>query len=131
MEHCILKVALDTPLDGYFDYRWQITEEHAGRPQPGHLAIVPFGRREVVGLIISVSDHSDVPQEKLKDAIAVHLQLPPLTPAWLELCRFAADYYHRPLGEVAVPGLPKNLRVTKTTALDKALKKLQKWLAPS
>ncbi len=126
MEHCILKVALDTPLDSHFDYRWKVSAGDACLPQAGHLAIVPFGRREVVGVIVAVGEHTDVPPEKLKDALAVHVQLPPLSGAWLDLCRFAADYYHRPLGEVAVPGLPKNLRTTKTTALDKALKKLHK-----
>jgi primosomal protein N' (replication factor Y) len=45
---------------------------------------------------------------------------------WLALCGFAAEYYHRPLGEVAVPGLPKNLRAMKTVALDRALKKVGK-----
>lgn len=50
----------------------------------------------------------------------------PLPPQWLALCGFAADYYQRPLGEVALPGLPKNLRTLTTTALDRALKKLAK-----
>ncbi len=131
MEHLILKIALDTPLDSCFDYRWQPDPATALLPQPGHLAIVPFGRREVVGIIVAIADRSDVPAEKLKDALAVHAQLPPLTGAWLELCHFAADYYQRPLGEVAIPGLPKNLRVTKTTALDKALKKLDQRAASS
>jgi len=45
------------------------------------------------------------------------------------LCGFAADYYQRPLGEVALPGLPKNLRTLTTTALDRALKKLGKLTA--
>ena len=126
MEHCILKIALDTPLDSCFDYRWQLTPDAVNLPQAGHLAIVPFGRREVVGVVVAVSSQSDVPPEKLKDALTVHAQIPPLSQAWLDLCQFAADYYHRPLGEVAVPGLPKNLRAIKTTALDKALKKLHK-----
>lgn len=126
MEHCILTIALDTPLDSCFDYRWQLAGAASQLPQAGHLAIVPFGRREVVGVVVAVSQHSDVPPEKLKDALAVHVQIPPLSPAWLALCQFAADYYHRPLGEVAVPGLPKNLRAIKTTALDKALKRLGK-----
>jgi primosomal protein N' (replication factor Y) len=55
--------------------------------------------------------------------IAIRRQLPPLSPQWLALCRFAADYYQRPLGEVALPGLPKNLRAESTVALDRAIKK--------
>ncbi len=93
---------------------------------PGQLAVVPFGRREVVGMIVAVSENTDVPPEKLKQVLAVRTQLPPVTPAWLALCGFAADYYQRPLGEVALPGLPKNLRALTTVSLDKALKKLAK-----
>ncbi len=130
MEQCILKVALDTPLHACFDYRWLPPAGERRVPQVGQLAIVSFGRREAVGIIVGVAAHSEVAPEKLKDALAVHLQLPPLSPAWLDLCGFAADYYHRPLGEVAVPGLPKNLRTTKPEALGKALKKLDKILPP-
>lgn len=124
MEHRILKVALDTPLDRCFDYRWIGADANDVVPQAGQLVLVPFARREVVGLVIEVSDQTDVPVDKLKDAITVRTQLAPLSAEWRALCGFAADYYQRPLGEVAVPGLPKNLRAAKTTALDRALKKL-------
>lgn len=125
MEHCILKVALDTPLDRCFDYLWSL-EADAPRPLPGQLVLVPFGRREVMGLIVAVHDETDVPLDKLKSALAVRAQLTPLSAQWMALCAFAADYYQRPLGEVAIPGLPKNLRLLKTTSLDKAIKKLAK-----
>ena len=120
MAHCFLKIALDTPLNACFDYRWT----GATLPLPGQLALVPFGRREVVGLIVGISDASDVAPEKLKDALAVRSQLAPLSAEWLALAAFAADYYQRPLGEVALPGLPKNLRLLTTVALDRAIKKL-------
>jgi primosomal protein N' (replication factor Y) len=124
MAYCILTVALDTPLNSLFDYRWPC--ESGAEPLPGQLALVSFGRREVVGLIVTVGRETDVPPEKLKDALAVRSQLGPLSSAWLALATFAADYYQRPLGEVALPGLPKNLRVLTTVALDRALKKLAK-----
>ena len=125
MEQRILQIVLDTPLDRTFDYRWRAD---GGEPLPhiGQLAIVPFGRREVAGLIVGLAEHTDVPADKLKDVLAVRSQLAPLPPQWLALCGFAADYYQRPLGEVALPGLPKNLRTLTTTALDRALKKLAK-----
>jgi primosomal protein N' (replication factor Y) len=92
----------------------------------GQLVLVGFGRREAVGLIVAVKHDTDVPVEKLKDAIAVRSQLAPLPATWLALVRFAADYYQRPVGEVALPGLPKNLRVATTVPLDRAIKKLAK-----
>ncbi|MDY0963120.1 primosomal protein N' [Massilia sp. CFBP9026] len=122
--HCFLEVVLDTPLNSSFDYRWPCRPGE--EPLPGQLALVPFARREIMALIVAVKDRTDVAPEKLKDALAVRSQLSPLPERWIALARFAADYYQRPLGEVALPGLPKNLRVPKTVALDRALKKLAK-----
>ncbi|UMR31687.1 primosomal protein N' [Massilia sp. MB5] len=128
MAHCILRIALDTPLNAVFDYRWAC--EPGQEPLVGQLALVPFARREVVGLIVAVAQESEVAEDKLKDALAVRSQLAPLSAQWLALAGFAADYYQRPLGEVALPGLPKNLRVLTTVALDRAIKKLGKLDAP-
>ena len=122
MAFCILTIALDAPLNSCFDYRWPCPP--GAEPLAGQLALVSFGRREVVGLIVNVGGHTEVAAGKLKDAIAVRCQLAPLSGAWLALAAFAADYYQRPLGEVALPGLPKNLRVSSTVALDRAIKKL-------
>ncbi|MDQ1830871.1 primosomal protein N' [Massilia scottii] len=122
MAYCILNIALDTPLTSCFDYRWPCAA--GDEPLVGQLALVSFGRREVVGLIVAVKHDTDVPADKLKDALGVRSQLSPLSPQWIALAAFAADYYQRPLGEVALPGLPKNLRVLTTVALDRALKKL-------
>ena len=124
MSYCILQIALDTPLDSVFDYRWPCASGE--EPRVGQLALVNFGRREAVGVIVAIKQDTDVPADKLKDALAVRDQLPPLSAQWLALARFAASYYHRPLGEVAMPGLPKNLRLSTTVALDRALKKLAK-----
>jgi primosomal protein N' (replication factor Y) len=123
VEHRILNIALDTPLDRTFDYRWN---GEAPVPLAGQLALVPFGRRVAVGVIMEVRTQSDVPLDKLKDVIAVRSQLAPLLPEWLALCGFAAEYYQRPFGEVAIPGLPKSLRAESTVSLDRALKKFVK-----
>jgi primosomal protein N' (replication factor Y) len=128
LSYCILQIALDTPLNSVFDYGWPHEDDAA--PQVGQLALVSFGRREVVGLIVGVNAESDVPADKLKNAISVRSQLAPLSAQWLALAGFAADYYQRPLGEVALPGLPKNLRVPSTVALDRALKKMAKLPPP-
>jgi primosomal protein N' (replication factor Y) len=119
----ILKVALDTPLDFLFDYGWAV-EEGAPEPQVGQFVVVPFGRREITGLIVDIAASSDLAPEKLKSALTVRTQLAPLSPQWIALCRFASDYYQRPLGEVAVPGVPKNLRAENPVSLNRALKKI-------
>ena len=126
MAYCILHIALDTPLTGYFDYRWPC--EPGGEPLPGQLALVNFANREMVGLILEIRHSTEVPADKLKDALAVRSQLAPLSPEWIALAGFAANYYQRPLGEVALPGIPKKLRMPTTVTLDRALKKLAKQL---
>ena len=124
MECRILKIALDTPLDTEFDYRWIKSSEVETLPQVGQFALVPFGHREVVGLILAVQDASTIAADKIRDVIAIRTQLSPLSTQWLALCRFAADYYQRPLGEVVIPCTPKNLRAIKQLALDKAVNKV-------
>jgi primosomal protein N' (replication factor Y) len=124
VQHCILTVAIDAPLDVCFDYRWPLEGGSGKLPAIGQIAIVPFGRREVAAIIVGIGASTEVPAEKLKTALAVHAQLMPLSSSWLALCRFAAAYYHRPLGEVVIPALPKNLRGLKSVSLDRALIKL-------
>lgn len=129
MKQVYLRVALDTPLDSTFDYRWAAQEEGgavAGLPQVGQLVALPFGRQEVVGLIMDVVSETEVPPAKLRDAIAVRHELPAMNKEWLALCQFAAEYYQRPIGEVAIPALPKNLKAIKTVSLQRAIKKLAK-----
>ena len=123
----IVTIALDTPLDNEFDYQWQ--PQSAGEPPPciGQLAQVPFGRRQVIGLITAIKEVSDYEADKIRDIIAIRHALSPLSSHWIALARFAADYYQRPSGEVMLPALPKNLRALKTTALAAALKKINTW----
>jgi primosomal protein N' (replication factor Y) (superfamily II helicase) len=101
-----VRVALDHPLPTLFDYRCDATSA----PQPGMLVSVPFGKRHVVGLVMEVTAHSDVPAERLKSVDAVCTACPPLAETWLQLAQFAADYYQRGIGEVALPALPQALR---------------------
>ncbi len=121
----ILKVVIDTPLDTTFDYRWTQTTTDSVLPQVGQFVRLPFGRREVTGLILEVLDSSDVDEEKLRDVIELRHQIAPLSAEWIALCQFAADYYHRPLGEVVLPGVPKHLREAKPASIERALKKIR------
>jgi len=126
-----LTLALDTPLDTVFDYRWSSPADQSPEPQIGQFALVPFGRREVVGLIVDIKLSSDIDEAKLREVIALRAELAPMSPHWIALCRFAAEYYQRPLGEVALPCLPKHLRAAKTVAVERALKKLTQATGPA
>jgi primosomal protein N' (replication factor Y) len=64
----------------------------------------------------------------LRDVLEVFAELPPLAPHWCELLSFAAGYYQRSLGELALAALPPELRGVDRTALLRRLKRLHKNL---
>lgn len=99
-----VRVALDVPLPGLFDYRI------AQLAQPGQRVVVPFGRRQLIGLVVAVTDQPEVPVDQCRDVIMLLDDLPPLPAAWIRLMEFASRYYQRPLGEVVMPSLPPPLR---------------------
>jgi len=104
-----VRVALDVPLPGPFDYR--VTEAVAVEAiAVGARVIVPFGRRRMVGVVVQTGVTSLLPAAQLRDVARVLDDLPRLPADWLRLAEFAARYYQRPLGEVMLPALPTLLR---------------------
>lgn len=100
----VAKVALDCPVDSLFDYRTVAVPS-----QIGEFVVVPFGKRRDVGLVLEVSEHSDIPQARLRNIEAV-LPIEALPQNALALIRFASDYYQHPIGQAAFVGLPAALR---------------------
>ncbi len=70
---------------------------------------VPFGRRILTGVVIEAPAVAPLPGA-LRRVLAVIDERPLLTPDQLTLLRFAADYYHHPLGEVLFAALPGGLK---------------------
>lgn len=103
----ILRVALAVPLPQLFDYRF----ERASEDDIGRRVVVPFGTSQVAGIILEISSDSRVEPHRLREAVAILYDMPPLTQEWLALARFTADYYQRPLGEVIHAALPPRLRL--------------------
>ncbi|MFM7272290.1 MAG: primosomal protein N', partial [Gammaproteobacteria bacterium] len=107
-EQTILRVAVPAPLRQALDY--------LPPPAPGPVAVpgmrvvVPLGRRKLVGIVLEVVAGSRLPEARLKPAIALPDDEPLLPPDVLELCQFAARYYHAPPGEALVGTLPASLR---------------------
>jgi primosomal protein N' (replication factor Y) len=112
----ILAIAVDVPLRRLFDYRAPPGIDPS-RLQPGVRLWVPFGRRKVTGVLVEVRTTSDLPDAKLRAAIAVIDDEPIVDQPLLELLRWAADYYRHSPGEVIAAALPAPLR-TGTAALE-------------
>jgi primosomal protein N' (replication factor Y) (superfamily II helicase) len=103
----ILAVAIDTPLRRLFDYRASPQMQNV---QPGYRVRVPFGRRQLVGVVTEIREHSEVPPAKLRPALAAVDDEPTFDPALLKLLLWSADYYRHPIGEVIAAALPAALR---------------------
>jgi primosomal protein N' (replication factor Y) (superfamily II helicase) len=108
----ILRVAVPSPLRRSFDYLppASLSPEQVAALRPGVRVLVPFGRREVTGVLLEQSDLTDVSADKLKQALAV-LDDSPLFPEHLmDLFLWAAAYYQHPVGDVFSTLLPALLR---------------------
>lgn len=96
---------------------------------PGALVRVPLGRREVLGVAWAThaeaaeAAESGAPGVELKSIGAVLDALAPLGDAWRDLVAFAARYYQRSLGEIALAALPPQLRDLSSVQLARRLKR--------
>ncbi|CAN7541242.1 primosomal protein N' [Rhizobacter sp. LjRoot28] len=120
-------VAVDAPLHsglrGALDY---LSEQALA---PGTLVRVPLGRRDVPGIVWSGTDAGSAGEHALKPVASVLGSLPPLAPRWCDLIQFAAQYYQRGLGEVALAVLPPELRKLDDEGLGSRIARLRKSLA--
>jgi primosomal protein N' (replication factor Y) len=104
----LLEVAIALPVFGTFTYR---------DPRPGaHIAVgtqvvVPFGGRTVTGFVLG-SATTPSAAIKARDIESVVGGEPAFDEQMMALCRWAADYYQAPLGEVLRAGLPQGERAS-------------------
>jgi primosomal protein N' (replication factor Y) len=107
----ILQIALDTPLRRVFDYLPPPAMQTATAPRLGIRVSVPFGRQRLIGILVGTALESALPAHKLKAALEFLDEQPVYDAVTFELLRWAADYYHYPVGEVYAAALPVALRV--------------------
>jgi primosomal protein N' (replication factor Y) (superfamily II helicase) len=101
----LVRVAVPVPLADAFDYL-------APEPLPplGSRVLIPFGRRERVGIVLEHAATSSLAPAKLKAIREVLDAAPTVSAELLQTLRWAADYYHYPVGEVLSHALPSLLR---------------------
>ena len=91
----------------------------------GQLVRVPFGNREVLGVVWGV--HATAPDTQsthtFRQVMAVLEAVAPLSEHWRQLVQFTAHYYQRSLGEVAMAALPPQLRDLTPVQLARRFKK--------
>lgn len=116
----ILRVAVPSPLRQLFEYlppsEQSAVHKDQGHSQtvqqvaPGTRVKVPFGRRQVVGVVMATADGSTLPRSRLRPASAVLDTQPLFSAALFKVLGWAMEYYHHPPGEVMAAALPARLR---------------------
>ncbi len=98
---------------------------------PGTLVRVPLGQREVLGLVWDGDGTPAPPERSLRPVAAVLDGIAPLGAPWRRLVAFAARYYQRSLGEVALSALPPQLRTLGPAQVARRLQRPSEATAPS
>ncbi|SEN47508.1 replication restart DNA helicase PriA [Luteibacter sp. UNCMF331Sha3.1] len=101
-----LRVALPVPLPTLFDY----LPPAAGEAQAGSRVRVPFGKGEMVGVVVDPAAEAAVGAKRLKPVLEVLDPHPLLDAELLATLGWAADYWAGAPGEAVANALPLALR---------------------
>lgn len=102
----VAQIGLSHTNKPYFDYLLTTSDDVA----VGQRVSVSFRQKSVAGIVVGLSDHSNVATHKLKPIEHLIDNAPLFPDDILQLCRFASDYYHRPLSDVLNTALPALLK---------------------
>lgn len=109
----IAHVALPIPIYQLFDYQLSVPAK------VGMRVSVPFGKRhDIIGMIVTIDDHSEFDKQKLKPVIRVIDDCPLFTESIWQLLTWSAKYYHYPIGEILFHAMPILLRQGRLAAFD-------------
>lgn len=112
MKHTIVNVAVPIPLPQTFSY--YLANEHT-QAQVGARIKVPFGPRQLVGIITDIDSTEDI--NNLKPAIEIIDTQPVFSDTLITLINWLSQYYLHPIGEVFASAMPTLLKKGATTAL--------------
>jgi primosomal protein N' (replication factor Y) len=111
----ILRLAIPSPLRTLFDYLppSDFTPAQTAALRPGVRVIVPFGRRQIVGYLVTLAQTSTVDHKKLRNVIEILDEEPLISAVMLQVCVWAMSYYQHPPGEVMIAAFAPPLRAGK------------------
>jgi primosomal protein N' (replication factor Y) len=108
-----LEVAVALPVSGTFTYR----DPRRGAAAPiGAQVVVPFGGRTVTGFIVARAGAA-AGRPETKDIEEIVAGEPAFDEPMIAFCRWVADYYQAPLGEVLRAALPQGEQAGATRAV--------------
>ncbi|HTJ41836.1 MAG TPA: primosomal protein N' [Kofleriaceae bacterium] len=107
-DRALVEVAVSLPVAGMFHYR--VPARLDGRAGVGARVLVPFGARQVSGVIVRAPAELVAPGKVLEVADIVGDD--PLPPDLVALCVWIAEYYEAPIGEALRAAVPAGTQVT-------------------
>src|SRR6185436_12947845 len=98
------------PLAVHETFTYRIPESLRDATRLGSRVEVPLGPKLTTGFVVGLLDETSVDAKKVKAIRSVmDDEEPALIPEIIELCRWAAEYYIAPLGEMLRVSLPANM----------------------
>ncbi|MBL0709878.1 MAG: primosomal protein N' [Colwellia sp.] len=107
-----VKVAIPVPMRQLFTYQVP-SELQFPTIKVGERVAVSFGSRQVIAIVISQSNHTDIESKKIKSISKRLNDSFHLDTTLVNFLRLCANYYHHPIGDVFQQALPKLLRQVK------------------
>ncbi|MFI8622303.1 primosomal protein N' [Marinomonas sp. NPDC078689] len=104
------QVALPVPMRTLFDYKIPKAMALRHRLMPGMRVKVPFGKSSRLGVIVSFSEQSQWDENNIKPITSLQDETAVIPNELMALCKWAARYYHHPIGDVIFHALPVLLR---------------------
>jgi len=107
-----VQVAVPVPMRQLFTYQVP-AEMQSPAISVGERIAVPFGSRQVIAIVLSLSDTCEFDSNKVKNITKRLNDNFHLSTTLVDFLRLCARYYHHPIGDVFQQALPKLLRQTK------------------
>ncbi len=105
----MFQVALPLPLPQLFDYLPPADAALSARLQPGMRVRVPFGPRQLVGVVVARANATES-RHRLRRIESVLDSAPLFSDELWRSLHWAARYWHHPLGEVLAAAIPAAVR---------------------
>lgn len=107
MQEKFANIAFNIPVSSHFTY--SIPEELRESVLPGVRVLAPFGNKDITGIVLSVSEKTEL--TKLKNIKKVLDPVPLLNDEMLSFCKWISAYYIAPIGEVVFAAVPKGVNI--------------------
>ena len=107
MNDLYVNIALNVPIDKLFTYK--VPDYFVDEIEIGKRVLVSFGKKTLTGLILSTSNKTDLDYVKNVKAILDDERI--ISDELIRFCKWVAEYYIAPVGEVLFSAVPRNINI--------------------